>query len=108
MKTDCLDDLSLEEGRAYLDRLPSIVRGKTLPDRSIPREYMFYDTFQGMRAMNEKLANDVVEAYIEFWSAQVNQTRLSTLGLKPYLELRRSDVGSKYVSSPPIPRHHLS
>ncbi|CAG8974316.1 hypothetical protein HYALB_00006164 [Hymenoscyphus albidus] len=99
LNDDCLDDLSLEEGRAYLDRLPSIVRGQTLPDRSIPREYMFYDTFEGMRATNEKLANQVVEAYIEFWCAQVNSTRLSNLGLKSYLELRRSDVGSNYANS---------
>lgn len=95
--TDVLEDLSLSDGAAYNERLMPISRGDTLPDRSIPVEYITYDLWESMRAHDLKMANDILEPVFTFMRAQTDPVRLKTMGLREYLEYRERDVGKGYV-----------
>lgn len=58
--------MSFEDGERYNDRLMPIMRGDVLPDRTKPAEWIMYDMWEGMRACDRKLANDVLEPTFTF------------------------------------------
>lgn len=53
--------MSFEEGSLYYDKLIAICRGDSLPDRSVPAEYIMYDLWGSMRKENKELADDMLE-----------------------------------------------
>lgn len=90
---DLLEDISLEEGSAYNEKLIPIARGDVLPDRAVPVEWIMYDLWESMRAHDRVLADDILEPTFTFMRAQTDKARLSISGLKNYLVYRERDVG---------------
>ncbi|RYO74186.1 hypothetical protein DL764_010940 [Monosporascus ibericus] len=91
---DLLEDMSLEDGRAYNERLMAMSRGDVSPDRNIPVEYMMWDLWESMRAQDRESADELLEPTFEFMRAQTHPTRLKRMELKEYLEYRVVDVGT--------------
>ncbi|KAI0454854.1 Aristolochene synthase in complex with 12,13 Difluorofarnesyl diphosphate [Xylaria acuta] len=96
---DLLEHMSLEEGRAYNERLMDIARGDILPDRTIPAEYIFYDLWESMRAHDLKMANDILEPVFVFMRAQTDPARLKPMDLEEYLQYREKDVGKALLGA---------
>lgn len=91
--TDLLEDMSFEEGKAYNNRLIPLARGRALPDRSVPVEYITYDLWENMRECDEKLTNEMLQPGFTFMKAQTDSTRKDINGLALYLQYREADVG---------------
>lgn len=85
--------MSLEDGRAYNDKLIPIARGDVQPDQSVPVEWIMYDLWEMMRAQDKELADEVLEPTFTFMRAQTDKARLSVRGMGPYLVYREKDVG---------------
>ncbi|EFW98420.1 aristolochene synthase [Grosmannia clavigera kw1407] len=96
---DILEDMSLEDGRAYNDKLIPIARGDVQPDRSVPVEWIMYDLWEMMRAQDKELADEVLEPTFTFMRAQTDKARLSIRGMGPYLVYREKDVGKALLCS---------
>lgn len=94
---DLLEDLSLEEGSAYNERLILLSRGGVQPDRNVPAEWITYDLWQEMRACDKELADEVLEPTFVFMRAQTDKCRLGIKELGKYLEYRERDVGQGQV-----------
>lgn len=60
---------------------------------SNPAEYILYDLWEGMRVIDEPLANAVLEPTFVFMKAQTDKARLSITKLGLYFEYREKDVG---------------
>ncbi|KAM7185509.1 Isoprenoid synthase domain containing protein [Naviculisporaceae sp. PSN 640] len=90
---DILEDMSLEEGSAYNEKLIPIARGDVLPDREVPVEWITYDLWESMRDYDRELADEILEPVFTFMRAQTDKTRLSIRGMGPYLVYREKDVG---------------
>lgn len=93
LKLDALEYMSLEDGKAYNDKLIPITAGEVLPDRNIPVEWITYDLWESMRAHDRALAVDIQEPVFTFMRAQTDRKRLEKMGLGTYLEYREADVG---------------
>jgi aristolochene synthase len=89
--------MSLSDGKAYNNHLMPIASGHSLPDRSIPVEYIMYDLWEEMRAKDAKMANEVLEPMFTFMRAQTSPKRLKKMDLGEYFEYREQDVGKEYV-----------
>jgi aristolochene synthase len=85
--------MSLEDGKAYNEKLMPITRGEALPDRNIPVEWITYDLWESMRAHDRAMADDIQEPVFTFMRAQTDSKRLEKMGLGTYLEYREADVG---------------
>ncbi|KAJ9306248.1 hypothetical protein DTO217A2_4182 [Paecilomyces variotii] len=96
---DLLEDMSMDEGSAYNERLIVLSRGNVLPDRSIPVEWITYDLWESMRAHDKALADEILEPVFSFMRAQTDKVRLSIKGLGNYLEYRDGDVGKALLSA---------
>ncbi|KAL8724116.1 MAG: hypothetical protein Q9166_008128 [cf. Caloplaca sp. 2 TL-2023] len=96
---DLLEDMSLEDGKAYNENLIPISRGDVLPDRTKPAEFILYDLWESMRAHDKELADEILEPVFTFMRAQTDPARTdgSVQELGPYLEYREKDVGKAYV-----------
>lgn len=90
---DVLEHMSLEDGKAYNEKLMPISRGDVAPDRSVPVEYIIYDLWEAMRAHDRSMADDILEPVFTFMRAQTNDTRLKQMDIGGYLEYREADVG---------------
>lgn len=90
--------MSLEDGSAYNERLITLSSGNVLPDRSVPVEWITYDLWNGMRACDAELADDIIGPVATFMRAQTDKSRLNIKELGQYLEYRERDVGKAYVS----------
>lgn len=90
---DTLEHMSLDEGRAYNERLMPLFRGSVPPDRNVPVEYIGYDLWESMRAHDRGMADDILEPVFTFMRAQTDPTRLTKMELGRYLEYREADVG---------------
>ncbi|KAI1409845.1 Aristolochene synthase in complex with 12,13-Difluorofarnesyl diphosphate [Hypoxylon sp. FL1857] len=95
---DILEHMSLEDGRAYNERLMPLFRGSVLPDRSIPVEWISYDLWESMRAHDRDMADEIIEPVFTFMRAQTDPTRLTEMGLGQYLEYRERDVGKALLA----------
>lgn len=91
---DVLENMSLDQGRAYNERLMSLFRGSVLPDRSAPVEYISYDLWESMRAHDRDMADDILEPVFTFMRAQTDPTRLAKMELGRYFKYREADVGN--------------
>ncbi len=85
--------MSYEEGSAYNNKLMPMMRGDTLPDRSVPVEWMMYDQWEGMRAQDKVMADAILEPVFVFMRAQTDTTRAESMSLGTYFEYREKDVG---------------
>lgn len=54
---------------------------------------MFHDLWEGMRAQDRDLANDILEPTFVFMRAQTDRARKEITELGQYLEYREMDVG---------------
>ncbi|KAI0474768.1 Aristolochene synthase in complex with 12,13 Difluorofarnesyl diphosphate [Xylaria cf. heliscus] len=96
---DQLEHMSLEEGKAYNERIMETARGDVLPDRTIPAEYIFYDLWESMRAYDLEMANEVLEPVFVFMRSQTDPVRLKPMNLEEYLEYRERDVGKALLGA---------
>lgn len=85
--------MSLEDGKAYNERLMPIARGEVAPDPKVPVEYITYDLWEAMRAHDRPMADDIIEPVFTFMRAQTDPARLNDQDLGAYLEYREADVG---------------
>ncbi|KAK3177971.1 hypothetical protein OEA41_000103 [Lepraria neglecta] len=93
---DVLDHLSFEDGSIYNNKLMPIMRGDTMPDRSVPVEWMMFDLWESMRAHDKVMANEVLEPVFVFMRAQTDRTRAESMSLGTYFEYREKDVGKAF------------
>ncbi|MCJ1461970.1 hypothetical protein MMC07_000570 [Pseudocyphellaria aurata] len=93
------EEMSLAEGKAYNEKLISILCGDVLPDRSVPAEYMLYDLWESMRAVDKPLADNMIEPTTVLMRFQTDQNRSEFTTLGPYLDYRKIDVGKDVISS---------
>ncbi|ROW10603.1 hypothetical protein VMCG_01901 [Cytospora schulzeri] len=96
---DVLEHMSLEEGRAYNEKLMPLFRGTIQPDRSVPVEYIGYDLWESMRAHDREMADEILEPVFTFMRAQTDPTRLTKVELGRYLEYREADVGKALLGA---------
>ncbi|OTB02484.1 hypothetical protein M426DRAFT_322581 [Hypoxylon sp. CI-4A] len=96
---DLLEYMSLEDGKAYNEKLIPISRGDVLPDRSVPVEYITYDLWESMRAHDRIMADDILEPVFTFMRAQTDSVRLEAMDLGRYLEYRERDVGKALLGA---------
>ncbi|KAI0599443.1 Aristolochene synthase in complex with 12,13-Difluorofarnesyl diphosphate [Biscogniauxia sp. FL1348] len=94
---DEIDLMSLQDAQAYNERLILIARGVQEPDRSIPAEWIMWDLWEDMRAVDAELAHILEEPTFIFLRAQVDKTRLNTGNLAAYFEFRQKDIGTELV-----------
>lgn len=90
---DVLEHMSLDDGRAYNERLMPLFRGTAQPDRSTPVEWIGYDLWEAMRAHDRDMADEILEPVFVFMRAQTDPKRLTEMELGRYLEYREADVG---------------
>ncbi|KAF9870659.1 hypothetical protein CkaCkLH20_11965 [Colletotrichum karsti] len=94
-----LEDMSLEEGSAYNERLISLSKGKAEPDRAVPVEWITYELWNDMRSCDKVLADAILEPVFTFMRAQTDKSRLSINELGHYLNYRERDVGKALLSA---------
>ena len=85
--------MSLEDGRAYNENLMPIIRGDVLPDRNVPVEWITYETWESIRAIDRKLADEMLEPAFTCMRAQTDTRRKNIMDFGEYLEYRDQDVG---------------
>jgi aristolochene synthase len=90
---DLLDRMSVQEGVAHQAKVIECARGNLLPDRSIPSQWIMYDLFEDMRAVDKQLADELLEPTIDFLIAQADGNRMKPMNLKEYFEYRDADLG---------------
>lgn len=90
---DLLDRMSVADGKAHQDRIVECCRGSVTPDRSKPAEWIIYDLFEAMRAIDKVLADDLLRHTIDFLLAQADGERMKAMDLSTYFEYRDADLG---------------
>ncbi|KAJ2998228.1 hypothetical protein NUW58_g389 [Xylaria curta] len=96
---DLLEDMSFEDGEAYNNALMPIMRGEKKPNRDAPAETIMWDLWEGMRALNHDLANEILEPTFVFMRAQTDRQRKNIKGFGSYLIYRERDVGKALLSA---------
>ncbi|KAI1487270.1 Aristolochene synthase in complex with 12,13-Difluorofarnesyl diphosphate [Biscogniauxia mediterranea] len=92
---DQIDLVSLKDAQEYIERLILIIRGVQKPDRSIPAEWIMWDIWEEMRAVDAELAHTLEEPTFILLRAQVDKTRLDTGDLATYFQFRVKDIGTE-------------
>lgn len=90
---DVLDRMSVEEGVEHNTKVIECARGTLLPDRSSPAQWIMYDLFEDMRAVDKQLADELLQPTIDFLVAQADGNRMKPMTLKEYFEYRDADLG---------------
>lgn len=75
----------------------TLAMGKAEPDRSDPQEWITFDVCATMRAVDEALAEGVVQGLLLYASAQANEERNRCEGLGAVLQQRYKDSAARYV-----------
>ncbi|KAI1130840.1 Aristolochene synthase in complex with 12,13 Difluorofarnesyl diphosphate [Nemania abortiva] len=96
---DVLEHMSLEEGRAYNNKVFALFRGDIQPDRSVPVEWISYDLWQDLRACDRVLADEMLDPVYKFMESQTDPRRLKNMAFGEYLEYRETDVGKGVLSA---------
>ncbi|WQF84269.1 Putative isoprenoid synthase domain superfamily [Colletotrichum destructivum] len=96
---DILEDMSLQEGSLYNEKLILLSRGDIVPDRSVPVEWITYDLWNDLRTCDKSLADEILEPVFSFMRAQTDKSRLSIKQLGHYLKYREKDVGKALLSA---------
>ena len=93
---DCLDiaeSMTLENGKAFYQRLILLAQGKTLPNREDAQEWITYDTFASLRAVDEEQANGIIQGVNLCFFAQVDPARKQCVGMGQLLRHRYKEGG---------------
>ena len=90
---DVAEHMSLEEGKAFYQRLILLAKGKGLPNREDAYEWITYDLFATMRAKDEELANGILQGAILCVLAQVDPARQKCVGMGQLLRQRYKEGG---------------
>ena len=90
---DVAENMSFEDGKAFYQRLILLARGKALPKRENPYEWITYDTFASMRADDEYLTAAVLQDAILCVTAQVDEARNRCVGMGSLLRQRYKEGG---------------
>lgn len=90
---DALDRMSVAQGVEYNAKVIECARGTLLPDRTMPAQWMMYDLFECMRAVDKPLADELLIPTIDFLLAQVDESRTKPMALQEYFEYRDADLG---------------
>ncbi|PLB51669.1 terpenoid synthase [Aspergillus steynii IBT 23096] len=96
---DLLEEISLQEGSEYNERLIAISRGDISPDRTVPVQAITHEVWEDMRACDKVLADDLLEHVSIFMRAQTEKARLTICELGKYLNYRERDVGQGLLSA---------
>jgi aristolochene synthase len=100
--------MSIAAGSSYIERIISVVTGKSMPNKNVPAEWMMKEIWDEMRVNDRMLADDMIVPAIIFWRSQVTPDRLVTKSLRSYLAYREADIASKLApphSSSPTLNH---
>ena len=90
---DIAENMSLQEGKAFYHRLILLAQGKALPNREDAYEWITYDTFASMRAVDEEQTNGIVQGAILCVLAQVDPARKQCVGMGQLLRQRYKEGG---------------
>ncbi|KAL8950081.1 MAG: hypothetical protein Q9222_003865 [Ikaeria aurantiellina] len=96
---DVAEDLSISEGQALYKRLVPLALGKALPNRADPYEWMTYDTFKSMRAMDAELTEVVWQGALLCIMAQVDEARTKCPDMGSLLKHRAKEAGIAFVAA---------
>ncbi|KAJ5460184.1 uncharacterized protein N7458_001736 [Penicillium daleae] len=96
---DLLEEMGLDEGSEYNEKLISISRGEIPPDRNIPVEWIMHDLWEDVKACDAVLGEQIMEPVFTFMRAQTDKSRLAIHQLGEYLEYREKDVGQALLSA---------
>jgi len=88
--------MSLQDGQRYNESLMPLCAGATLPDPSVPVQWIMFDLWKRMRACDLELTDQVLEPMFIFMKAQTSRDRFSITSFDQYLEYRQGDVGQAY------------
>ena len=92
--------MDMTEGKEFYQRLIPIAKGKELPNRADPLEWITYDVFASMRGCDETLTKDVLDMLILCITSQVDEERLNCTSLGALLKQRVKEGGAAYVGNP--------
>ncbi|KAI5923116.1 terpenoid synthase [Camillea tinctor] len=95
---DLLDRMSVAEGAEHNSKVIECARGQLIPDRNAPAQWIMYDLFEDMRAVDRHLADELLEPTIDFLVAQTDSNRMKTMNLEQYFEYRDADLGKGLLS----------
>lgn len=90
---DVAENMSLEAGKALYKRLIPIAKGNVLPDRTDAYEWITYDVWASMRAVDEVLTEAALQDAILCVNAQVDPARNSCAGMGSLLKQRYKEGG---------------
>ena len=90
---DAAENMTLQDGKAFYQRLILLAKGKALPNREDPYEWITYDTFATMRAVNEAQTEAVLQDAILCVTAQVDDARNHCVGMGALLKQRYKEGG---------------
>ncbi|KAL8792089.1 MAG: hypothetical protein Q9195_005344 [Heterodermia aff. obscurata] len=96
---DIAENMSLEEGKVFYQRLILLALGKAVPNREDAYEWITYDTFASMRAVDEEQTNAIVQDAILCITAQVDPARKQCVGMGQLLRQRYKEGGVRFVAS---------
>lgn len=88
--------MSLQDGQRYNESLMPLCAGATLPDPSVPVQWIMFDLWKRMRACDLELTDQALEPMFIFMKAQTSRDRFSITSFDQYLEYRQGDVGQAY------------
>ena len=86
--------MPIEEGKAFFKRLIPIAEGKVLPDRKDPYEWITYDVWASMRAVDEALTEATFRGSLLCMNAQVDKARNACAGMGALLKQRWEEAGA--------------
>ncbi|KAI4203815.1 MAG: hypothetical protein LQ348_001381 [Seirophora lacunosa] len=93
------EELSLEDGKALYKRLITLAEGRAQPDRTNPYEWMTYDVFAKMRAVDHDLTEAVFRAMALCVTSQVDEERNRYTGMRALLQQRCKESGARFASA---------
>ena len=85
--------MSLEDGKAFYMRLILLAQGKAVPNRENAYEWITYDLFASMRAVDEEQTKSVIKDAILCVTAQVDPARQKCVGMGQLLRQRYKEGG---------------
>ena len=84
---DIVEEMSIEEGKAFYQRIIALAKGERLPRKDAPIEIINAEVWQSLRAKDKRLANDVLNGAIVSYEAQVDSRRTGVFtDIGKYLE----------------------
>ncbi|MCJ1479457.1 hypothetical protein MMC13_008143 [Lambiella insularis] len=96
---DVAENMSVEEGKALYKRLIPIAKGKVLPNRADPYEWITYDVWASMRAVDEGLTENTFQGALLCVNAQVDAARNSCVSMSSLLKQRYKEGGVGFVAA---------